>query len=92
MPNLTEAEYDAAWNRLRYLAGVCCEPTFTTRGGLVKNKTNKQRDEERAVFEAVVRFAFDHLGIRGADGNLAPTGLQLQLTRECGGYRFPKSD
>lgn len=80
------------WQRLRYLVGVMCEPTFTTPSGIVKKKTNKQRDEERAVAEAVVRFAFDHLGIRGDEGNLAPSGLQVQLMRECGGYRFHHAD
>lgn len=75
----------AALDRLRYLVGVMCEPTQTTRGGIVRAKTKKQRQIDREVADAVVRFAFDHAGI--TEGHLAPGGLMLQLMEEAGGYR-----
>ncbi len=63
--------------RLRYLVAVAKEETYTTRGGVVKMKTKKQRQVEFKVAEEVVRFAFDHAGI--TEGHLAPGGLFLQL-------------
>lgn len=76
-----------AMSRLRYLVGVAMEPTYTTRGGQIKNKTAKRREIERTVADEVVRFAFDHAGIKGDGNSLAPTGLFLQLMNEVGGKR-----
>lgn len=75
----------AAYERLQYLAGVACEPTVMTSGGIIRNKTKKQRQQEVAVFEEVARFAFDHCGI--TNGHLAPGGLIMDLLNEAGGYR-----
>ena len=69
-----------ALDRLRYLVAVAHEPNVTTRGGIVKPKTKKQREIEAAVANEVVRFAFDHAGI--TEGHLAPGGLYLQLLDE----------
>lgn len=62
---------------LRRIVAEKYEPNTTTKGGLVKPKTQKQREIDAAVCEAVVRFAFDHAGY--GEAYLAPFGLEQEL-------------
>lgn len=63
--------------RLRALVEESYRDTYTTIGGLVRPKTKKQREIDKAVAEETVRFAFDHGGYRGE--HLAPAGLWADL-------------
>lgn len=76
-------------DRLRALVAEAYAETVTTKSGIVKAKTAKQREIDKAVAEAVVRFAFDHGGYRGE--HLAPAGLWDELMPKrcrCGGRDF----
>lgn len=70
-------------DRLRQLVRAADAATYTTTTGVVKPKTAKQREIDKAVAEQVVRFAFDHAGITGDERNLAPSGLYIQLLEEA---------
>lgn len=67
----------AGLDRLRYLVAQTKIDTVTTRSGIVKPKTKKQKEVDLAVANEVVRFAFDHGGYN--EGFLAPGGLFLAL-------------
>jgi hypothetical protein len=62
---------------LRRLVAETYRDTYETTGGVVRLKTRKRREQEKAVADAVVRFAFDHGGYRGE--HLAPGGLWAEL-------------
>jgi hypothetical protein len=69
-----------AVKRLIDLVATADQPTYVTSGGSLRLKSLKRRQQEHAVAQEVVRFAFDHAGITG--GYLAPTGLYLDLLDE----------
>lgn len=85
MATVVNTKDTPAYARLQYLFGVAVEPNETTRGGVIRPKTKKQRQLEMAIAEETARFAFDHAGI--TNGHLAPGGLILDLLTEVGGYR-----
>lgn len=68
---------DAGMDSLRRIVADVYTDTYMTTGGIVRTKTAKRREQEKAVAEAVVRFAFDHGGYRGE--HLAPAGLWFEL-------------
>lgn len=65
------------YDRLKVLVAEAHRTTYQTNGGQTKAKTRKQLEIDKAVAEAVVRFAFDHAGFN--TNHLAPTGLYLEL-------------
>lgn len=65
---------------LRRIVAAKYEPNYTTRDGIVRPKTKKQREIDAAVCEAVVRFAFDHGGY--GDAYNAPFGLEQALRND----------